>query len=71
MPVVQNAMLVVHVAAFLTIVGMLWTYSPTNSAKVVFTQFYNGGGWSSIGLSIMVGQISAIWACICELVRFF
>lgn len=65
MPMMQNFMLVVHIVGFVTIIVTLWVLSPRNSAEMVFTQFYNGGGWSSTGLCLMVGQISAIYACIC------
>jgi choline transport protein len=45
---------------------MLWVLAPRNPASVVFTTFTNGGGWSSMGLSLMVGQITALYACICS-----
>lgn len=65
MPMTQNLMLVVHVFGFLTIIIVFWVLAPRNPAEVVFTRFTNGGGWSSMGLALMVGQISAIYACIC------
>jgi choline transport protein len=65
MPMTQNLMLVVHVFGFLSIIIVFWVLAPHNSAKVVFTRFTNDGGWSSMGLALMVGQISAIYACIC------
>ncbi|KAL5115358.1 hypothetical protein ACEQ8H_006734 [Pleosporales sp. CAS-2024a] len=66
MPMFQNVMLVVHVFGFLTLIIVFWVLSPRNSAQVTFTQFTNGGGWNSMGLSLMVGQLSAIYACICS-----
>ncbi|KAF2248464.1 GABA permease-like protein [Trematosphaeria pertusa] len=66
MPVFQNIMLMVHVFGFLVIIIVLWVLSPRATAKVTFTQFTNGGGWNSMGLALMVGQISAIYACICS-----
>lgn len=63
MPLIQNIMLVIHVFGFLIIV--LWALAPRNTAKVTFTQFTNDGGWNSMGLSLMIGQISAIYGCIC------
>lgn len=65
MPLLQNLMLIVHVLGFLTIIIVLWVLSPRNTPQAVFTQFTNDGGWSTMGLSLMVGQISAIYACIC------
>jgi amino acid transporter len=61
MPLAQNVLLVFHVLAFFAILIILWVMAPKNSASVVFTQFTNGGNWSSVGVSLMVGQISAIY----------
>jgi amino acid transporter len=66
MPLFQNVMLVVHVFGFLAIIIVLWVLSPRASTTVTFTHFRNEGGWSTVGLSLMVGQISAIYACICK-----
>lgn len=66
MPMFQNVMLLIHVFGFLTIIIVFWVLSPRNSAEVTFTQFTNGGGWGSMGLTLMVGQLSAIYACICS-----
>jgi amino acid transporter len=66
MPLIQNIMLVVHVLGFLAIIIVLWILAPRASTEVTFTHFVNDGGWSTMGLSLMVGQISAIYACICK-----
>ncbi|PIA99233.1 Choline transport protein [Cercospora beticola] len=66
MPVFQNLMLILHVFGFLTIIVCIWVLAPRNAASVVFTEFYNGGDWQTMGLALMVGQISAIYACICS-----
>jgi choline transport protein len=65
MPMIQNMMLIVHVGGFLAIMIIFWTLAPHNTSKVVFTQFTDGGGWQTMGLSLMVGQISAIYGLIC------
>lgn len=65
MPMAQNLMLVIHVFGFISIVVVFWVLAPHNSARTVFTVFTNSGGWNSMGLALMVGQISAIYACIC------
>ncbi|KAL5379176.1 hypothetical protein DPSP01_008625 [Paraphaeosphaeria sporulosa] len=64
MPLFQNLMLVFHIVGFLVIIVILWVRSPRATAKATFTEFTNDGGWNSIGLALMVGQISAIYACI-------
>lgn len=71
MPLFQNVMLVIHVFGFLAIIIVLWTLSPRASTKTTFTEFKNSGGWNSMGLALMVGQISAVYACICMLLHSF
>ncbi|THW81708.1 amino acid transporter [Aureobasidium pullulans] len=66
MPVFQNIMMIVHVLGFLVIIVMIWVLAPRNTASDVFGTFTNSGGWSSMGLSLMVGQVSAVYACICS-----
>lgn len=69
MPMFQNVMLVIHVFGFLTVIIIFWVLSPRSTAEATFTQFTNSGGWSTTGLALMVGQLSAIYACICKLSR--
>ncbi|KAF2751449.1 amino acid transporter [Sporormia fimetaria CBS 119925] len=66
MPLFQNIMLVIHVFGFIAIIIVFWVLCPRASSKATFTEFRNDGGWSSTGLALMVGQISAIYACICS-----
>ncbi|KAF7520508.1 hypothetical protein PCG10_009153 [Penicillium crustosum] len=35
--------------------------APHNSATTVFTSFHNGGNWSTMSISLMIGQITAIY----------
>lgn len=66
LPMIQNLLLVVHVFGFLVVVIVLWALAPRQPASVVFGQFYNGGGWKTMGLSLMVGQITAIYGSLCS-----
>lgn len=66
MPIIQNMMLVLHCMAFLAFIVVFWVLSPHNTAEVVFTSFYNGGAWSSMGVCLMIGQISAVYGLICK-----
>ncbi|KAF2470504.1 amino acid transporter [Lindgomyces ingoldianus] len=61
-PRIQNGLLILHVLAFLAVIITLWVMAPHRSAKSVFTEFTNMGGWSTMGLSLMVGQITAIYS---------
>lgn len=67
MPFLQNLMLLDHVGCFLVIIIIFWVLSPHNTADVVFTHFVNEGGGNSMGLCLIVGQISAIYGLICVL----
>ena len=59
---VEGSILVLHVVGFFAIIIPLWILAPRNSAKKVFTEFENLGGWSSQGLSFLVGLLSPIYA---------
>ncbi|GLI80698.1 hypothetical protein PoHVEF18_009055 [Penicillium ochrochloron] len=62
MPVLSNLLMILHVLSWAVVLIVLWAMAPHQSAKTVFvTGWQNGGGWSSMGLSVMIGQISAIY----------
>jgi amino acid transporter len=65
MPRIQNILLALHLLCWAVIVIVLFAMAPHNSAKTVFTSFYNGGNWSSIVMSLMIGQITAVYASQC------
>lgn len=50
--------LVVHVSGFLAIVITLWATAPRRTAADALLNFTNEGGWSSTGLSAMVGLLA-------------
>jgi hypothetical protein len=54
--------MVLHVLSFCAIIVILWCLAPHRSPEEVFTDFSNFGGWSSVGLSMMVGQITSIYS---------
>lgn len=56
--------LIIHIVGLFAIVIPLWVLAPRNSAKVVFTEFSNGGGWSSTGTSVMIGLSTTITSMI-------
>jgi len=64
LPTVENVILVLHITGFFAILIPLWTLSPRNSAKMVFTQFTDGGNWGSIGLSCLVGKLGPVFTFI-------
>ncbi|KAJ1707400.1 GABA permease [Aspergillus flavus] len=62
MPRIQNLLLALHILCFVVVITVLWAMAPRQPASAVLLEFSNTGGWSSIGLALMVGQISAIYA---------
>lgn len=55
LPMIEAAILIVHICAFFGIVVPLWVLAPRASAKQVFTVFSDGGGWGSLGTSALAG----------------
>ncbi|KAK2748147.1 hypothetical protein FQN57_001272 [Myotisia sp. PD_48] len=60
LPMVEGLLLILHVLGVFFIVIPLWILAPRHSAKFVFTEFSNGGGWSSVGTSVLVGFSSSL-----------
>ena len=61
--VAENIFVAFHLLAFLPVIVTLLVMTPEKqSARAVFTQFTdNGAGWNSMGLTVMVGQVSSIF----------
>ena len=64
LPLVEGIILVLHICGFFAILIPLWVMAPRSTASEVFGTFNNGGGWSSIGLSILVGMLSPVFTFI-------
>ncbi|TKA83850.1 hypothetical protein B0A55_00119 [Friedmanniomyces simplex] len=62
LPHMQNLFLPVYVATFVATIAVMWALCPHVDAYTALVEVTNEGGWSSTGLALMVGQISAIFA---------
>lgn len=62
LPIVEGALLFVHVLGFIAIFIILCYMAPRGDINQVFTEFYNGGNWPTQGLSFMVGLIGLVFA---------
>ncbi|KAI9724642.1 MAG: hypothetical protein M1828_003511 [Chrysothrix sp. TS-e1954] len=61
LPKVEALILVLHVFGFFVVLIVLVYLAPEkNPSSVVFGEFFNYGGWSSNGLSFLVGTVSSI-----------
>ena len=61
LPRFESAILVLHFLAFVVILVTLLALAPKSSPEAVFNDIENNGGWSSTGLSLMVGQIGILY----------
>ncbi|KAK9595286.1 hypothetical protein HCH54_006701 [Aspergillus fumigatus] len=61
---VEGLILIIHVVGLFAIIIPLWVLAPRNSAKAVFTEFNNAGGWDSDGTATLVGLSTTITAMI-------
>ena len=55
LPLVEGCLAILHFAGLFIVIIILWVLAPRNNAHDAFLQLNNGGGWSSDGLSFMVG----------------
>ena len=63
LPKLETSILVLHVVGFFAVLIPVVSLAPNKaSAHDVFTQFANGGGWPSQGLSFFIGLIGSVYA---------
>lgn len=63
LPLAEGVFVTGHFFAFFPVVIILLVLAPKRSSKDVFTHFSdNGAGWPNLAMSILVGQVSAIFA---------
>ena len=60
LPYWQNAIFGVHVFAYFAFIVPIWVSARTATHHQVWCEFSNSGGFSSIGLSVLVGQLTGI-----------
>jgi len=59
LPLIEGLLVILHLIGIVLVIP-LWVYSPLRSDGTMFVDFYNGGGWSTTGVSAMVGMLSVI-----------
>jgi choline transport protein len=60
LPYWQIPVFIIHILAYFAFIVPVWVKAPAATHSQVWRDFSNHGGWSSIGLSIMIGQLSGI-----------
>lgn len=64
LPKMQEIIAFPHAIGWIAVIGVLAALAPHPSGREVFVEFLSEG-WQPIGLSLMVGQISAVYTLIC------
>ncbi|KAK5175583.1 uncharacterized protein LTR77_000722 [Saxophila tyrrhenica] len=62
LPLLEGLILCLHIFGFFAIIIPLWAMAPKAPVSDVFGSFSNFGGWPSIGVACIVGQIAATGA---------
>lgn len=57
----ENIFVALHVAGFVIVLVAVAVTGEKQTAHDVFLDFYNGGGYPTTGLVVMVGQVTAMW----------
>ncbi|KAK3109703.1 hypothetical protein LTR53_016757 [Teratosphaeriaceae sp. CCFEE 6253] len=60
LPYWQNAVFAVHIMGYLAYIIPIWVSAPTATHSQVWKEFSNDGGWSSMGLTVLIGQLTGI-----------
>jgi choline transport protein len=60
LPYWQIPVFVISIMCYFAYIIPVWINSPKASHSEVWTGFANEGGWSSMGLAVLVGQLSGI-----------
>lgn len=62
LPAIENFFVVLHIAYFVVVMVTLGVASQKVPARQVFLEVTdNGGNYPTLGLAVMVGQVSAMW----------
>jgi amino acid transporter len=63
LPPLEGIILGLHLFGFVAVLVPIWVMSPGQTpSSEVWTVFGNEGGWSSIGLACLVGQLTPIFS---------
>lgn len=62
LPLLEGVILLLFILGFFGVLIPLWVLAPMSPAKEVFTHFNNFGGWPSVGVACIIGQIAPVGA---------
>ena len=66
LPMIELIGGICHVVFYVMIIVTMVVLAPRSSPEFVFTQFENGGGWASNGVSWCVGLLTVVYCFVGE-----
>ncbi|OAA47142.1 amino acid permease 2 [Metarhizium rileyi] len=60
LPYWQNVVFVVHILAYFGFLAPVWVNAPRVESSKVWSGFENSGGWPSLSLAVLIGQMPGI-----------
>lgn len=60
LPYWQNVVFVVHILAYFGFLAAVWVNAPRVESSRVWSGFENSGGWPSLSLAVLIGQMPGI-----------
>ena len=61
LPYCQSAVFAIHLMAYFAFIIPIWVNAPRATSRQVWIEFTFSGGWSSLGLAMMIGQLSGMF----------
>ena len=68
-PHIETAAFIFHISFFFVLLVPLVYLSPQSTARFVFTDFGNVGGWNSNGVNWFLGLLTSAWAFVGESIK--
>ncbi|PGH26560.1 serine/threonine protein kinase [Polytolypa hystricis UAMH7299] len=62
LPSLEGLILIIHIFGFFATMIPLWVMADRTPTEKVFTEFVNAGGWPSLGVACLVGQLTPIFS---------
>lgn len=62
LPHIQTPIFIASMALYMAIFATIWARGPKASSEQVWLEWTSSGGWSSMTLSVMIGQLPALAA---------
>lgn len=62
----ENTFVTLHVTGFVIVLVAVAVTGEKQTAREAFLEFYDGGGYPTVGLAVMVRQVAAMWSVLSQ-----